>query len=79
VSDFNYDLFLKSWELLFAEMETKGDCDKRCEGSNFYIKSNKNSLFNVGMFRALEGMLSRWSRLHLQSLAPTNPTPRGEL
>jgi hypothetical protein len=24
-------------------------------------------------FRASEGMLSRWSRLHLQSLAPTNP------
>ncbi|RVE44141.1 hypothetical protein evm_011220 [Chilo suppressalis] len=25
------------------------------------------------LLRALEGTLSRWSRLHLQSLAPTNP------
>jgi hypothetical protein len=25
------------------------------------------------LFRASEGTLNRWSRLHLQSLAPTNP------
>jgi hypothetical protein len=25
------------------------------------------------MLRASEGTFSRWSRLHLQSLAPTNP------
>jgi hypothetical protein len=25
------------------------------------------------LLRASEGMLNRWSRLHLQSLAPTNP------
>jgi hypothetical protein len=26
-----------------------------------------------GLVRASEGMLSRWSRLHLQLLAPINP------
>jgi hypothetical protein len=30
-------------------------------------------IFYLELFRALEGMLSRWSRLHLQSLAPTYP------
>jgi hypothetical protein len=29
--------------------------------------------FTIEFLRTLEGMLSRWSRLHLQSLAPTNP------
>jgi hypothetical protein len=48
----------------------------------FGVRSRK--LNNVGqslddqnllsrVFRALEGTLSRWSRLHLQSLAPTKP------
>jgi hypothetical protein len=27
----------------------------------------------IELLRAPEGTLSRWSRLHLQSLAPTNP------
>jgi hypothetical protein len=32
------------------------------------------------MYKGSEGTLSRWSRLHLQSLAPSNPTePRGGL
>jgi hypothetical protein len=30
-------------------------------------------IYYLELFRASEGMLSRWSRLHLQSLAPTNP------
>jgi hypothetical protein len=29
-------------------------------------------LYYIELLRALEGMLSRWSRLHLQLLAPTN-------
>jgi hypothetical protein len=32
-------------------------------------------IYYIELFRALEGTLSRWSRLHLQSLAPT-PLPR---
>jgi hypothetical protein len=28
---------------------------------------------NASSFRASDGTLSRWSRLYLQSLAPTNP------
>jgi hypothetical protein len=36
----------------------------------FYV-GQKISYFEL--LRALEGTLSRWSRLHLQSLAPTNP------
>jgi hypothetical protein len=31
------------------------------------------NLYYLELLRALEGMLSRWSRLRLQSLAPTNP------
>jgi hypothetical protein len=30
-------------------------------------------IYYLKLFRASEDMLSRWSRLHLQSLAPTNP------
>jgi hypothetical protein len=30
-------------------------------------------MYYVELLRASEGTLSRWSRLHLQSLAPTNP------
>jgi hypothetical protein len=30
-------------------------------------------LYYLELLRASEGTLSRWSRLHLQSLAPTNP------
>jgi hypothetical protein len=29
--------------------------------------------YYLGLLRASKGTLSRWSRLHLQSLAPTNP------
>jgi hypothetical protein len=29
--------------------------------------------YYLELFRASEGALSRWTRLHLQSLAPTNP------
>jgi hypothetical protein len=29
-------------------------------------------MYYLGLLRASEGTLSRWSRLHLQSLAPTN-------
>jgi hypothetical protein len=29
--------------------------------------------YYLELLRASEGMLSRWSQLHLQSLAPTNP------
>jgi hypothetical protein len=31
------------------------------------------SFYYLELLRASEGTLSRWSRLHLQSLAPTNP------
>jgi hypothetical protein len=31
------------------------------------------SIYYLELLRASEGTLSRWSRLHLQSLAPTNP------
>jgi hypothetical protein len=31
-----------------------------------------NNIIYLELLRALEGTLSRWSRLHLQSLAPTN-------
>jgi hypothetical protein len=30
-------------------------------------------IYYLELLRASEGTLSRWSRLHLQSLAPTNP------
>jgi hypothetical protein len=30
-------------------------------------------IYYLELFRASEGTLSRWSRLHLQPLAPTNP------
>jgi hypothetical protein len=30
-------------------------------------------MYYLELLRASEGTLSRWSRLHLQSLAPTNP------
>jgi hypothetical protein len=30
-------------------------------------------IFYLELFRTSEGTLSRWSRLHLQSLAPTKP------
>jgi hypothetical protein len=30
-------------------------------------------IYYLKLLRASEGTLSRWSRLHLQSLAPTNP------
>jgi hypothetical protein len=30
-------------------------------------------IYYFELLRASEGTLSRWSRLHLQSLAPTNP------
>jgi hypothetical protein len=30
-------------------------------------------IYYLELLRALEGTLSRWSRLHLQSLVPTNP------
>jgi hypothetical protein len=29
--------------------------------------------YNLELLRALEGTLNRWSQMHLQSLAPTNP------
>jgi hypothetical protein len=31
------------------------------------------NIYYLELLRALGGMLIRWSRLHLQSLAPTNP------
>jgi hypothetical protein len=30
-------------------------------------------IYYLELLRASEGTVSRWSRLHLQSLAPTNP------
>jgi hypothetical protein len=36
-------------------------------------------IYYLEILRALEGTLSHWSRLHLQSLAPTALGPRGEL
>jgi hypothetical protein len=59
---------------------------KKLEGAVFALSVRSRKLRNVGrsldwgpkiyylkLFRASEGTLSRWSRLHLQSLTPTNP------
>jgi hypothetical protein len=55
----------------------RGQCVSACNrGSKATVVSHwmddqKNDY--VELLRALEGTLSRWSRLHLQSLAPSNP------
>jgi hypothetical protein len=38
------------------------------------VRSRKlSNVYYLALLRALEGTFSHWSRLHLQSLAPTNP------
>jgi hypothetical protein len=37
------------------------------------VRRGDQKFYYLELLRASEGTLSRWSRLHLQSLAPTNP------
>jgi hypothetical protein len=44
-----------------------------CFGMRSRKLSNVAKIYYLNLLRASEGTLSRWSRLHFQLLAPTNP------
>jgi hypothetical protein len=54
----------------------RGQCASACDrGSQATLVSNGwvTKIYYLEFLRASQGTLSRWFRLHLQSLAPTNP------
>jgi hypothetical protein len=57
---------------------SSGQCARRAiaeakHRSQWPVLGWVTKIYYVELLRAAEGTLSRWSRLHLQSLAPTNP------
>jgi hypothetical protein len=46
---------------------------KRSEATLVVHQMDDQKYYYLELLRASEGTLSRWSRLHLQSLAPSNP------
>jgi hypothetical protein len=57
---------------------SSGQCARRAiaeakHRSQWPVLGWVTKIYYLELLRASEGTLSRWSRLHLQSLAPTNP------
>jgi hypothetical protein len=83
INEFSFFVFLRSlvhyYQLIFALKRSMS-----LRSVRFGVRSRKLSkigqpldgspkIFHLELLRASEGTLSRWSRLHLQSSAPTNP------